>query len=361
MTIKLKNRIEAILYASGKGISVENLTSYTGENTKKVKQALKKLQEEYDDKDTSLTVKEHNGMWKLTVKGEYTEDVKAIVNETELASAILKTLAVIVYKSPVLQSDIIDMRGQGAYDHIKELVKEKFITKEKSGRSYLLKITEKFYDYFDVEGDEEIREVFDNLRQEQASQQQLQVVNIAGNKESSESAKKGEEKRKSEGEEAQEHVQIVDAGTKEGSESTDNTPVKKADNTSEKTDDKTENKTAKTDDKESKSTETEEAEKAAEREEENNFLDEVEKRIDKISKNVQNETLPSQGKHTGEETETETGVEGNTNMKDTASENDKTESAEDSGNKQKEEKESLESIESFVDEQKKKEDKKKYL
>ena len=172
----IQKRIEAILFASGKGASAEELANYISKSKQQITQNLKQLQQRYQEADTSLEIRNHNGKWKLSVKEAYVEDVKSIVSETELAAAILKTLAIIAYKSPVLQSDVIDMRGQGAYDHIRELVKAKFVTKEPHGRSYILKITEKFYEYFDVEGDEEIREVFERLREEQASQ--VEVVDI---------------------------------------------------------------------------------------------------------------------------------------------------------------------------------------
>lgn len=161
---ELKKRLEAILFASGKGVSESDLVDYTDSKLKEVKKALEELQKEYDEKDSSLAITQTEDKWKLTVKGKYTLDVQKIVSETELPKPILKTLALVAYKSPVLQADIINMRGQGAYDHIKVLVKQKLITKDEEGRSYILKITDKFYNYFDVEGDEDIKEMFEKLR-----------------------------------------------------------------------------------------------------------------------------------------------------------------------------------------------------
>lgn len=161
---ELKKRLEAILFASGKGVSETDLVDFTDSKLKEVKKALKELQEDYEERDTSLAISEVDNKWKLSVIGRYTNDIQKIVSETELPKPILKTLAVVAYKSPVLQSDIIHMRGQGAYDHIKVLVKQKLITKDEEGRSYILKITDKFYNYFDVEGDQDIKDVFKQLR-----------------------------------------------------------------------------------------------------------------------------------------------------------------------------------------------------
>jgi segregation and condensation protein B len=173
---ELQNRVEAILFASGKGVTEEELAKYCGEESKRVKKALAKLQQELEQREGSLIISLHNNRWKMTVRGRYLRDVENIVSETELASPILRTLAVIAFKSPVLQSDIIAIRGQGAYEHIKELARQKFLIKEERGRSFLLKITDKFYNYFDVEGDEEIQDVFAKLREKQQTLGELEIV-----------------------------------------------------------------------------------------------------------------------------------------------------------------------------------------
>lgn len=160
----LKNRVEALLFASGKGLSIQEIADYCQEKHSPIKKILQGLHDEFSKREGSLEVIEHNSKWKMTVRGKYTEYIKKIVSETELPGAILKTLAVVAYKSPVLQSEIIHMRGQSAYEHIKLLVKQKFVTKDEEGRSYILRITEKFFNYFDVEGDQEIKDIFASLK-----------------------------------------------------------------------------------------------------------------------------------------------------------------------------------------------------
>ena len=160
----LKNKIEALLFASGKGLPVEEIADYCEEKLALTKKKLTLLHTEFQERDGSLVVEEHNNKWKMTVRGKYTDYIKKIVSETELPGPILKTLAIIAYKSPVLQADVVHMRGQGAYDHIKQLAKQKFLTKDEEGRSYILRITDKFFNYFDVEGDQEIRDIFATLK-----------------------------------------------------------------------------------------------------------------------------------------------------------------------------------------------------
>jgi segregation and condensation protein B len=182
----LKNKIEAILFASGKGVSEDDLAKYCDSTPRKILNQVNALEEEFIKRDGSLIITKHNNKWKMTVRARYASDIQHIASETEFSGPILKTLAIIAFKSPVLQADIIAMRGQGAYDHVKALVKEKFITKEEEGRSYILKITDKFYNYFDVQGDEEIREVFEKLKKQQQKITELEIIEIAKSQEEDE-------------------------------------------------------------------------------------------------------------------------------------------------------------------------------
>ena len=71
---------------------------------------------------------------------------------SELKTSELRTLATIAIKKKILQSDLIVLRGSGAYDHIRELLNKKFILrrKQKDGRSYWLTLSEKFFQTFAV-------------------------------------------------------------------------------------------------------------------------------------------------------------------------------------------------------------------
>ena len=92
-------------------------------------------------------------MWKLTTKDDHHNVVRKIVSETELTKSQLETLAVIAFKYPIKQSDLIRIRTNKAYDHLSELEKTGFITRQKYGRSKLIRLTDKFFEYFDLPQD----------------------------------------------------------------------------------------------------------------------------------------------------------------------------------------------------------------
>ncbi|MBT3720456.1 SMC-Scp complex subunit ScpB [archaeon] len=159
-----KNQIEALLFASGRFMDANTLLLLTGASGKQVLiNNVRKLKEEYDERESPLMVVEEKDGWKLTVRETYLSLVRKIISETELPKTILETLAIIAWRSPVLQSEVVNIRHNKAYEHISELVDLGFIRKETSGRSYLLNLTERFYEYFDVDGSKDIREVFNKV------------------------------------------------------------------------------------------------------------------------------------------------------------------------------------------------------
>jgi segregation and condensation protein B len=156
-----KKQIEALLFASGRFIDIDTLLNLTGAAGKQVLiNNINKLKREYEGRNSPLMIVEEKDGWKLTVREAYLPLVRKIVSETELPKTILETLAVIAWKAPVLQSEVINIRHNKAYDHISELQELGFLRKEPHGRSFMLNLTEKFYEYFDVEGAKDIRDVF---------------------------------------------------------------------------------------------------------------------------------------------------------------------------------------------------------
>ena len=58
-------------------------------------------------------------------------------------------------KEPIRQSYLKELRGSNAYDHVNELLEKGLISrnKDKNGRSFNIKTTAKFKEYFKLKGD----------------------------------------------------------------------------------------------------------------------------------------------------------------------------------------------------------------
>ena len=159
----LKKQLEAILFAAGRKMSVEELGRLCRTNAATIQQQMQELKSEYESKDSSLLLMDESDGWKLTVREQYASVVQKIVADTELTRTMIETLAVIAWKAPVLQSNVIKIRTNKAYDHIAALEKSGFIASEKHGRSQMIKLTERFFKYFDLKSQEEVRDKLKGL------------------------------------------------------------------------------------------------------------------------------------------------------------------------------------------------------
>lgn len=160
-----KHMVEALLFSSGKAMSEETLAELTKLDRAKVRRALKAIEQDYAERDSAVTITQDARGWKMGVTNDYLPLVKSIVAETELSQAVMETLAVIAYKYPdILQSEVAETRGGNAYEHIAELERLGFIRKESSGRTYKIRLTERFFNYFDVAGEKDIKELFKNVK-----------------------------------------------------------------------------------------------------------------------------------------------------------------------------------------------------
>jgi segregation and condensation protein B len=81
------------------------------------------------------------------------QDIVTHLIPAELNTGALRTLAAIALKSPILQTDLIELRGSSAYQHVQDLVEQGFVKKrrQQDGRSFWLEVTQKFYQYFEID------------------------------------------------------------------------------------------------------------------------------------------------------------------------------------------------------------------
>ncbi len=160
----IKDKVEAVLFASGRKMHIDEISKLCRvKDTDLVKNALKELQNEYDGRGGPLLVLGEGDVWNLNVGERHLPLVQKIVSETELSKTLLETLAVIAWKQPIMQSDVIKVRTNKAYDHIHQLVEMGFLASKKYGRTRELKLTENFFKYFDIEGEKDIKDVFKDI------------------------------------------------------------------------------------------------------------------------------------------------------------------------------------------------------
>lgn len=154
-----KSKVEAVIFSAGHRIGLDEISRLCRARKDDVLSALQELKKEYDEKQSSLMLVEEGDFWKFTVRDHLIPVVRKIITETELTRSVLETLSIIAFKYPILQSDLIKLRTNKAYDHLAELEKSGYISRQKHGRTNLIKLTEKFFKYFDLTEDK-LREQF---------------------------------------------------------------------------------------------------------------------------------------------------------------------------------------------------------
>lgn len=150
--LNLLTAIEAILYLKGQPLKLPAISELAGCSTQEAKNALLELMSDYAHRDSALEVVETPMGYSLQLRPSCEHLLLHLV-PAELGTATLRTLAAIALKNPILQSDLIDLRGSGAYQHVQELVQLGFIRKRRQphGRSYFLEVTTKFHQYFEID------------------------------------------------------------------------------------------------------------------------------------------------------------------------------------------------------------------
>ena len=148
---KEKRKIEAVLFTTGRFLGIKEVSEMTGiASLGFLKDVLNELKENYEKLNSSLEITREQNQWKLGLKKEFLYLTEGLLTSSELDRPVQETLAMVAYKQPAIQSDVINIRGNKAYDHIKVLRENGFLESEKFGRTKILKLTQKFYDYFDV-------------------------------------------------------------------------------------------------------------------------------------------------------------------------------------------------------------------
>lgn len=201
----IKSQVEALLFSSGRKMPLAELHVHVAQTTKEeLLDALLALQKDYTARNSSLMLVQEGDLWKLTVHEKYMDLVRKITPHTELTKTVMETLAVVAWKQPITQSEVIRIRTNKAYEHIDELEKMGFVFKEKYGRTFLLKLTQKFFDYFDLRDAQAARDLFKHIR-DQKGETQKRLENTEQKKGSDSMAKQ----------EAKEHDEAVAAGEEE--------------------------------------------------------------------------------------------------------------------------------------------------
>jgi segregation and condensation protein B len=150
----LKQLIEAVLFVSGKPVSLKNLAQALDTSGAEIKKLITELQQHYDQGDSAVEIVETvDKKFVMQLRPDFSEIVMNYAPESGESKAKLKTLSLIAYKQPILQSVVVKYRGTGAYKHIKELEADGIIERRPKERTYMVKTTQKFAEFYGLKSD----------------------------------------------------------------------------------------------------------------------------------------------------------------------------------------------------------------
>ena len=148
---RLSCTIESILYLKAQPLTLTELAELAHCDRDEVEEGLLELMSDFSHRETAMEVAETSDGYCLQLRLEYQGMVQQII-PADIGVGALRTLAVIAMKGPLLQTDLINLRGSTAYHQVQELVEQGFVRKRRrsDGRSYWLQVTEKFRQYFQL-------------------------------------------------------------------------------------------------------------------------------------------------------------------------------------------------------------------
>ncbi len=143
--------VEAALFTAGRPVGVDELAEATGLSHDVVKQAARSLEQEYEEtgEGTALEVSMAGSKWAMQLKTVYVEHAQSLAR-MEIPKKTLKTLALIAFHQPLLQSELVDMIGSKTYDHVRELMETGLVKSRPEGLSRRLTTSPEFPEYFGI-------------------------------------------------------------------------------------------------------------------------------------------------------------------------------------------------------------------
>jgi len=163
--------IEAALYAAGRPLDLETLSTLTKARSKETVRVLAdKLVERYKEMNGALELlRLQDGRYVMQLRPDLVRGVMRLVTKKLLTRGPLKTLSFIAVKQPVTQAYVVKVRGNLAYGHIRTLCDKGLVSEERLGRTKILRTTNTFADYFNLSSDSRImkrqlEKVFEQLK-----------------------------------------------------------------------------------------------------------------------------------------------------------------------------------------------------
>lgn len=121
---EIKNTIEAILFALGRNVSIEEIMAALDVSKQEVEEAVQSLEEDYEKNRGISLVRVNNGYQLVTNKKYYEYVSKFVENNKKenLSASALEVLSIIAYNPKITKSEIESIRGTNSDSQVSKLI-----------------------------------------------------------------------------------------------------------------------------------------------------------------------------------------------------------------------------------------------
>lgn len=160
-TDQLENNIEALIFASDKAVTAEEIRLIISEvfdsavSDDEVSASINRIKAKYRDNSLSIELVEINQGYQFLTKKLYHPVIRQLHiqrSKRSLSQAALETLSIIAYKQPVTKAELEQIRGVNCDYSVQKLLDKELIViagrSEGVGKPILYAVSSVFMDYF---------------------------------------------------------------------------------------------------------------------------------------------------------------------------------------------------------------------
>ena len=153
---ELKRVIESLLFVHEHPLTVDNIVKIVEDEAgkKEIKEILRELLAEYEGMERSFQLVEVDGGYQFRTKAAYARWIKNLrkVKPARLSQSALETLAIVVYRQPIVRAEIEHIRGVDSGWVLNSLLEKGLIKilgrKEVAGRPLVYGSSRRFLEIF---------------------------------------------------------------------------------------------------------------------------------------------------------------------------------------------------------------------
>lgn len=162
--------VEAMLFSAGRPLHPQDIATASGIDVQTVRKLLRRLSRSYSGRATSLEIVRTGDKYSMQVRKGYAQPARQLA-PTEMPKDLLRTIAVIAYHQPILQSELARRRGPKVYEEVARLRDMGLVSVKSRGHTLELTTSNRFAEFFGIEAKNsgEVRKYFEKVTAEKGA------------------------------------------------------------------------------------------------------------------------------------------------------------------------------------------------